>query len=337
MFDKNSLVFTIVTPSFNQGKFIKETILSVITQKGDFYIQYIVMDGGSKDETVEILKEISLLLEQKQPRLVKEESIFYTASENPENWIHCKGVSFVWFSEKDKGQTNAINKGWKLAKGNIIAWINSDDIYLSGTFQKVANSFSHQVDAVFGGGLHITKENALIEPYPSENFNKDRLLDYCYICQPTVFLKRDVYEIIGELNESLHFCMDYEYWIRISQKYLFTFVPSFLACTRFYDDAKTSRDRFRVHKEIVEMQTKQVGKVSEHWIDVFTMIQLTEKSFIQNSKWNSMLIRIIYPFSILKNKLKYNRSLHWKDVKKSFVLLLITAKETFKIAFGKSK
>jgi glycosyltransferase involved in cell wall biosynthesis len=333
MQSQNYFTFTIVTPSYNQGKFIRETILSVITQQGDFYIQYIIMDGGSKDETISVLNEISLQLESNQNKMTIEGNLYYTPTDKKDNLIFCKGVSFVWFSEKDKGQTNAINKGWELSKGNVLAWINSDDIYLPGTFQKVFLSFLNQsVNVVYGGGLHIAEKGGLIEPYPSETFERKRLLDYCYICQPTVFIRKEVNEIIGELNEGLHFCMDYEYWIRISQKYEFTFVPDFLACTRFYDDAKTLKDRFRVHKEIVEMQSRLVGKVSEHWVDVYSMIHLSE-----NHKWSPKVLRILFPFFILKNKLHYNHRIYWTDITKSLKLLFIIFTQPFRKIKEKSR
>src|SRR5574340_1418719 len=111
-------VITVVTPSFNQGRFIDETIRSVISQEGDFYLEYLIMDGGSTDETVDIIK--------KYDRLIKEGK-----------WpVKCRGIEYRWVSEKDNGQADAVNKGFKIARGEILGWLNSDDTYLPGALGK---------------------------------------------------------------------------------------------------------------------------------------------------------------------------------------------------------
>ena len=116
--------YSIVTPSYNQAQFLERTILSVISQKGDFAIEYIIMDGGSTDGSIEIIKKYaSQILDKTYP-------------------IRCKAVTLFRKSEKDKGQSDAINKGLRMATGDVVAWLNSDDTYRPGAFQHVAHAFA---------------------------------------------------------------------------------------------------------------------------------------------------------------------------------------------------
>src|SRR3990170_2770087 len=118
---KKAPKITIVTPSYNQGRFIEETIKSVLSQEGGFYIEYLIMDGGSTDNSVEVIK--------KYDRLLKEG-----------RWpVKCLGITYSWASEKDKGQSDAINKGFRQARGDYIAWLNSDDTYEPGAIGKAVD------------------------------------------------------------------------------------------------------------------------------------------------------------------------------------------------------
>ena len=137
-------IISIVTPSYNQGEYLEETIRSVISQEGDFYIDYLIMDGCSTDNSVDIIGNYA--------DLVKEG-----------NWeAKCLGIDLTWVSEKDAGQTDAINKGFKMAQGEVVSWINSDDMYFPGSFSVVLNHFSHNPsdDFVFGDGDVIDETGA---------------------------------------------------------------------------------------------------------------------------------------------------------------------------------
>ena len=113
-------IISIVTPSYNQGKFIADTIESVISQEGDFYIDYIIMDGASRDNSIEVIQSYS-------EKLNRCPVVFTQGNAEFRKYGNCKGVSYRWISEKDTGQSNAINKGYKIAVGSIFNWLNSDD------------------------------------------------------------------------------------------------------------------------------------------------------------------------------------------------------------------
>lgn len=226
---------TVVTPSYNQGKYIKRTIESVLSQ-GISELEYIVMDGGSADETVDILKSY--------------------------------GDRIIWKSEKDKGQTDAVNKGIRMSTGEIIGWLNSDDIYYPETFNKVLKVFEDNPDinVVYGNAYHIDEEDGVIEEYYTEDFDYERLKDICFICQPSLFFRKNLVDKYGYLDDKLQYCMDYDYWLRLGKGEKFYRLNDFIAGSRLYDDNKTLGARRKVHEEMLIMQKKNLGKASEKWI-----------------------------------------------------------------------
>jgi len=217
---------SIVTPSYNQGRFIEETILSVKRQ-GYAPIEHIVMDGGSTDGTVEILRRYEHL---------------------------------IWFSEKDQGQTHAINKGLKLATGDVVTWLNSDDTYLDEALSTVASTFERfpEVDVVYGDYV-ITDEsgNPLIHKKEID-FDWDILLcGLNYLGQPNVFFRRRVIEAVGYLDESLHYLMDYEYWFRLARYgFAFKHIRTFVATCRWHAEAKTVSQSPKIRREFKTIQDK---------------------------------------------------------------------------------
>lgn len=230
---------TIITPSYNQGRFIEETILSVLTQ--DYpSIEYIIVDGGSTDETLAILGK------------------------------YCNRIRL--YSEEDLGQSNAINKGLRVAKGEILAYLNSDDTYLPGAIRRAVHYFTvDNPDShfVYGEGYHITEKGTIIDRYPTEPFDFQHLAETCFICQPTTFWKRDVIEKIGLFDENLHYVMDYDYWIRVAKQYgNLGYINEYLANSRFYRETKTMSKRFEVLEEILKVIRKHYGKgnVPSTWI-----------------------------------------------------------------------
>ena len=255
-----NLQFSVITPSFCQGRFIERTIQSVLAQKSsNLELDYVICDGGSNDETLEILKRY-------------------------EDQIR-------WVSEADKGQADAVNKGIAMTKGDIIAWINSDDIYYPGTFEAVKAVFeaNPEVMAVYGDADHIDEKDQFLEDYPTEAWNYEQLKEICFLCQPAVFFRRSLVEKLGGLDASLKYCMDYELWLRWGKNTSFYYLPQKLAGSRLYKDNKTLGQRIAVHYEINDMFLRNFGKVPDKWIFGYAHVKVEETLHLDRSDFNQNL------------------------------------------------
>lgn len=227
---------SIITPSYNQGQFIERTLKSVASQTGAT-IEHVVFDGGSTDSTVAILEGF----------------------EPPVRWV----------SKKDRGQADAVNQGIRATDGDIIGWLNSDDVYYPGAIAEVVSFFeaNPDIDIAYGLADHIDVNDRPFEAYPTQLWNFESLKETCFICQPALFFRRRVVETYGLLDESLHYCMDYEYWLRLGKSGVrFSLIEKKLAGSRLYADNKTIGSRVKVHAEINGMFKAQFGKVPDRWL-----------------------------------------------------------------------
>lgn len=270
---------SIITPSFNQGKFIERTILSVLSQHCP-QVEYLVVDGGSKDDTLTVLQR-------------------YAAK-----------IKII--SEPDNGQADAVNKGLKLTTGEIIGWLNSDDIYYPNAIGAVCEFFDKNpdIDIVYGDANHIDTDDNVLEPYYTEDWDMERLREICFICQPSVFFRRGIVEKYGMLDETLHFCMDYEYWLRLANKGVrFSRIPTLIAGSRLHQDTKTLSSKVKVHAEINDMLKKKLGYVPDRWLSNYAHIITDEVSNIPRENWKFPLVIALRLFlgSIKWNK-KINKS-----------------------------
>lgn len=237
---------SVVTPSYNQGQFIERTLRSVASQCIP-ELEHVVFDGGSGDETTVILDRF--------------------------------GHGVRWVSERDRGQSDAVNKGIRATDGDIIGWLNSDDVYYPGALASVVNFFEAHpdVDVVYGMADHIDVNDVAFEPYPTEPWNPERLMDTCFICQPALFFRRRVVGAYGVLDESLQFCMDYEYWLRLARGGArFAFLPEKLAGSRLYSQNKTMSNPLVVHKEINDM-FRRYGPVPDAWLFNYAYVVVRSK------------------------------------------------------------
>jgi len=220
---------SIITPSYNQAEFIERTILSVITQKWDFELEYIIMDGLSTDSTVTIIKGIQSKIE---------------------DWIiktHCKKINFIRKSETDSGQSDAINTWLKLATWAIVTYLNSDDTYEPGTLERVVHHFERSDKMRCYGkckiiDTHDKEIRKFITWYKNllwNSYSYAKLLTENFISQMTVFWKREVMEELWCFDVDEHLCMDYEYRLRIGSKYDPIYIPEYLSNFRFYQTSKS--------------------------------------------------------------------------------------------------
>ncbi len=207
---------SIVTPSYNQGKFIRDTFESILNQKIDFPLEYILVDAVSTDET---------------PRVVAEFIPKFKAA----------GIEFIYICEKDSGQSNAINKGWRMATGDLIAYINSDDYYEPNVFQGIMNYFidNPAIKWAYGGWNLVNEKGIIYKKLQPTIFRKQKLLNYCNIGQPSCFFRKELIEEFGMLNEKLHLTMDYDLWLRFSVKYSAGIMNFVISNMRYYAEAKS--------------------------------------------------------------------------------------------------
>lgn len=199
-------VFSVVTPSYNQARYLPQTIESVIGQEGDFEIEYFIMDGGSTDES---------------PRII---CSYADALARGALAVRCRGVRLRWVSEPDGGQSNAINKGLRQSTGDFVSYLNSDDQYVPQAFQAVSKEFQRrpQADFIYGDGDVIGAAGDLQWEWLSRPYNHSVMTSYHflwndftnYIMQQATFWRRSVLDKIGLLDESFHYAMDVEYWVR---------------------------------------------------------------------------------------------------------------------------
>src|SRR4030042_7005905 len=236
---------SIITPSYNQDSFIEETIKSIWSQAGGFKIEHLVMDGGSNDKTVSILKRYEKRLKRKK----------YP--------ITCNRVQFHWVSKSDKGQSDAINQGLKKASGDILAYLNSDDAYESMAFSRVINSLIKKGDDLVYSDCYIIDENSkktgLLR---SKNINLETYLnENNYIPQPTVFFKRKVYETLGGFNQNYHYAMDYDYFIKAAKQFKLSYLSGKpLARFRIYKNSKSVSNANKSWQEARKICLKHGGK-----------------------------------------------------------------------------
>lgn len=221
---------TIVTPSYNQARFLESTIRSVLEQ--DYpHIEYFVIDGGSTDGTVDILRRYA-------DRLAG------------------------WVSEPDRGQTDAINKGFRRARGEILAWLNSDDTYEPGAIrQAVAYLSDHpEVGLVYGDTQFIDENGRVIGRFPARQTDYRRLRGgYVHIPQQAAFFRAALWNKVGPLDPTFYFAMDYDLWVRLAAQAPVVYSPHLWANFRLHGDAKTVAADDRCWPEMLRVHYREGG------------------------------------------------------------------------------
>jgi glycosyltransferase involved in cell wall biosynthesis len=199
---------SIITPSFNQGRFLEQTIRSVLEQVPPPN-EYFIIDGGSTDSSVDIIKKYASRLTG-------------------------------WVSEKDKGQADAINKGFRQAHGEVVAWINSDDYYVPSAIQTAVEMFRQHPDAglVYGNVLSVDGNAKSFNLQTFKPLNLLDLMSFQIISQPAVFMRRSVLEQAGFLDPSFHMLLDHHLWLRMARIAPMVYIPETLAAARYHAGAK---------------------------------------------------------------------------------------------------
>ena len=242
-------VVSIITPSFNQARYIEATIQSVLAQ--DYpRIEYIIVDGASTDGTVDVIKKY----EGKGGVIPPNTGERTSPRQN-------RTIS-SWVSEPDKGQTDAINKGFARAKGDILAWINSDDTYEAGAVGAAVKFLLEHpsVGMVYGDCNFINESGRVIGKFNSAQTDY-RLLQrgYVHIPQQTAFFRADLWKQVGPLDPSFYFAMDYDLWTRLAARSRIQYVPQTWANFRLHTSGKTIVADDRCWPEMVRVHYREGG------------------------------------------------------------------------------
>jgi glycosyltransferase involved in cell wall biosynthesis len=247
---------SVITPSLNQSRYLGECLASVraaAARAAPHEVEHIVIDGGSTDGTADLLRA---------------------------------APSLRWVSESDRGQSHAINKGLAMATGDILAYLCADDLYEPDAVRCVLEAFAADdtADVVYadfyflegGSGRKRRKSAAAFSPggLPRRNI----------LGQPAVWWRRSVYDTFGGFDESLHFCMDHEYWLRLGSQVHWRYLPEPLAVSRLHADAKTSRQLPAMWRETARMLTRDRWRLKPWW-DAFAMAAWGRHYYLLKRRW----------------------------------------------------
>ena len=245
----------IVTSSYNQGRYLRACIDSVLSQ--DYpNIEYFVMDGGSTDDSVRILES-----------------------------YHDR---FYWQSASDDGQTTAVNAGLKRSNAEIVTYLNSDDRLLPGAVRQVVEAFASnpKIDVIYGQGLVIDEGGNYLHDYDTHPFDFLHFQDVCFICQPAAFWRRALHERHGYFDPRFDNTLDYEFWLRLATRSVkFLYLPEPLAESRSHPEAKSRMRRPRIFKEIRDLQMLHLGYCSKSWWEQYLRHMRDETSGL----WSRLL------------------------------------------------
>lgn len=260
---------SVVVPSFNQGRFIRETLDSLLVQNYP-RLEVIVIDGGSSDSTVEVLKTY--------------------------------GTKITWISEKDDGQAHAIQKGFERASGQWLTWLNSDDVQCNEALWVVNETISadQKAEVVVGNGHYMDENGQNSRPYPRIECGtdvdvRDEIFLKGYMAQPSVFFRRDAYERVGRINTKLQYCMDYELWVRFAlAQCRFIQCETDISGSRWYSSTKSSGQTLQLLSEVIATQVSHFGRVSPFFTQSVSDYLYHHLNSVHLGDKHSLLLRTIY-------------------------------------------
>jgi glycosyltransferase involved in cell wall biosynthesis len=255
---------SIITPTYNQAEYIEQTILSVLNQDYKNF-EYIIIDGGSTDGTIEIIKKYESKLK-------------------------------YWVSEKDAGQSDAINKGLKHVDGDVINWLNSDDWLEPGAFSALLSFFNKnkEIDVVFGN-CNIVYPGIKTQIYEAVEFEPIDFSSRISVHQPSTFWRRSIMEGLGPLDQDLHYCMDYDLWAKMLFKFKSKTLDFTLANFRRYPESKTSNfdDQTMVYDDYRRVISRVIYSTDKEWYEKLKELGLNYNDTLVDYQWDNEIKRNI--------------------------------------------
>ncbi len=273
---------TVVTPILNGARFIEETIQSVLGQNYP-NLEYIVMDGGSTDGTLAIIRRY-------QDRLQV-------------------------FSEPDGGAAEAINRGFHRSRGSVVAWLSADDTYLPNAINTVVEYFRNVPCAavIYGEANWTDEKGSVIGRYPTiAPFEPSMLESECSLCQPACFIRREALFSVGMLDTSLRSAFDYDLWIRLSRTHSFLGIPELLATSRMHRANKTLGDRRTMFRENMDLLERHFGYVPVRWIyGLLNFLADRRDQFFQPLRHSALVYMLSLPAGLYRNRRRPIR--YWRE------------------------
>lgn len=217
---------TIITPSYNQGRFIEATIRSVLEQ-GYEPLEHLVYDGGSTDDTASILRSF--------------------------------GDRITTVIAPDSGQADAVRRAMQAARGEIVGWLNSDDVYTPGAIAAAVRALAQHpaCSAIYGEGEYVDERGAVLAPYPTSPVEPLRY--GCFVCQPSVFMRRSALATVDYVDPTLEYCLDYDLWLRLAEVAPLQYVPAVLAQYRLHPESKSVARQLASRREMVRLTRRRLG------------------------------------------------------------------------------
>jgi glycosyltransferase involved in cell wall biosynthesis len=259
---------SIVTPSYNQAGFLEKTILSVLNQNYP-NLEYIIIDGSSTDNSVEIIRKYGKYLK-------------------------------YWVSEPDKGQSHAINKGFEYATGHVLSWLNSDDYYMPNSLHYIAEAYkdNSNAGAFIGVSQYVDKNGKPILIKPTYEVNVSSLYKWLdlYFIQPSCFFTKIAWDTCGCLDQKLHIAMDLDLWFRIAQAYSFVTLPDcLLSSSLLHKKAKTSEYKYFAIVEIAAVIMRYGGEQQARYYLEELATKLTWNEHYMNIIINNPIFKLLRP------------------------------------------
>jgi len=239
-------LITVVVPSFNQGQYLEAALLSILEQ--DIPVQVFVMDGGSTDDSVEIIKRYEHRLSG-------------------------------WRSHKDDGQSSAINEGVALGSAPYVCWLNSDDFYYPGALKSLYDAIEGTHSAfVYGKCWNVSESGKKVVPYVTLPFTPYLFANYCFICQPGTLMRRNDWERVNGLDSSLQMAMDYELWWKFAKSGAQPiYHRKFVAATRSHEQTKTHNNGAQHYQESIKVVKQYWGRIPLKWRFTLPLMNLLRK------------------------------------------------------------